>query len=288
MLYRPGQDDTSIELDDKPFYDSQVDGRISLMVGPSGDEEIPSRFRIFWGEIRDGLARNGEGVLQAATELGQIGRDLGNTELSLGSQVTNQLFGAGVYSYDLHSGMFSGYDQAVKSSPPSGPGRYQSPQAAEIQFSAMRGAGTLGLYDLGSDGLEAWRTDDYSEFQHSTGAFGFGVALPYAPRVVTGVGRAAGPYLNPGNYRLNPNSLQSFPSVPLEYNGPTFTRPSGAGPVPVGPQGPTVVQSPPLTGPVTVTGPAAAGSPTADAGGRCCGRSTYDTGRGCYPSTWHF
>lgn len=142
----------------------------------------------------------------------------------------------------------------------------------------MRGVITLGLYDLASSGVEADATGNYNRFQEDSGGFLFGAVLPYAPGAARSVGRAgvnlgreAGPFLNPGNYRLNPNSLQSFSSVPLEFRGPTFTRPSGAGPVPFGLEGPTVIQSPTLSGPVTVTGPVAAGSPALTPGAGIAG-----------------
>jgi len=222
--------------------------------GPSGSQP-GSRFGAgwsdFWDEMgnADNYRRVARGFGNVAVELGQMGRDVGNSAISLGSHVPNYFFDTGVYGYDFHSQLIGGYSKADYSNRPSSPGNYQSPEAAEIQFRAMRSAATLGMYDLVVGGFEAEETKNYGKFQEETGGFLFGAILPYAPgaargigRAATNVGREAGPFLNPGNYRLNPNSLQSFPSVPLEFNGPTFTRPGGAGPVPLGPEGPTVIQ----------------------------------------------
>ncbi len=147
----------------------------------------PSNIGTFAGAAREGAAVSGQGIINGVKETGNIARDIPQIAIGAGSLVTDKVAGTGIYQVNLNSKLFGGMAIANRNG-----------QAAQYYVSTVRSMGTLGLYDLGQAGYEAYQQKDAGILGNAVGqmvggtlaAGGTAIALRSAGSVIVGKGPA--------------------------------------------------------------------------------------------------
>jgi RHS repeat-associated protein len=121
----------------------------------------------FEGMVMDGVPNLAKGAGNTAVELGQITRDVGNTYLSAYSWGLHWASGrrTGIYSYDLHSNLFKGYDEAVKK---------QNGSADRYTLNAMADGASLGVKPLVEGVADYVNTGDAAQASQTCGGVAAG------------------------------------------------------------------------------------------------------------------